>query len=26
MGPSLEMTHAEADECVALLKRAIETF
>lgn len=25
MGPSLEMTHAEADECVALLKRAIET-
>lgn len=26
LGPSLEMTHSEADECVALLKRAIETF
>jgi adenosylmethionine-8-amino-7-oxononanoate aminotransferase len=26
MGPSLEMTHAEADECVDLLKRAIQTF
>lgn len=26
MGPSLEMTMTEADECVALLKRAIESF
>ena len=26
LGPSLLMTHAEADECVDLLKRAIETF
>lgn len=26
LGPSLLMTHAEADECVDLLKRAIESF